>query len=188
VADETTTSPLSAASAAAQVEEWRAVVGFEDFYEVSSLGRVRSFDRQVFTLGRFNVRRGRVLAPALVHGYPRVTLTAPGRKVLRRVHCLVLEAFVGPRPPGLEIRHLNGVRADVRLENLAYGTREENSADRVLHQTSAGVRNAHSKLTDEDVIAMRAAKADGLKALAERFGISRSAVHRITTNRAWRHL
>lgn len=45
------------------------------------------------------------------------------------VHAVVMLVFVGPRPAGLEVRHLNSDRTDCRLSNLAYGTPAENSAD-----------------------------------------------------------
>ncbi len=170
-------------------ETWVSVVGFEGLYEVSELGRVRSLDRIVFTLGRHRVRKGRVLTPVFGRrGYQRVMLTDGLLRNNCSVHLLVLGAFVGPRPEELETRHLNGDPGDNRLENLAYGTIAENAADRVGHKTSAGIRNANCRLSNEDVIAMRAARADGLHALAARFGIDRSHVWRILTNRSWRHL
>lgn len=62
---------------------------------------------------------------------------------LRTVHSLVLEAFAGPRPEGQEVRHLNGVRTDNRLENLAYGTSSENKADLVAHGNHYWANKTH---------------------------------------------
>lgn len=64
-------------------------------------------------------------------GHLRVDL--PGRRAY--VHHLVMEAFVGPRPDGIETRHLNGDPADNRLSNLVYGTKAENTKDSVRHGT-----------------------------------------------------
>jgi hypothetical protein len=58
-----------------------------------------------------------------------------GRRNTRMVHTLVLEAFVGPRPPGKEACHGNGQPGDNRLSNLRWGTRSENIADAVRHGT-----------------------------------------------------
>jgi hypothetical protein len=68
-------------------------------------------------------------------GYITVNLKPGGAIKLKtmRVHRLVLDAFVGPCPDGMECRHLNGVKADCRLSNLAWGTRKENIEDRVRH-------------------------------------------------------
>lgn len=101
-------------------EIWRPVPGSEQ-YEVSDLGRVR--------------RGARLLTPYTTNTsrYPRVALSAPSGRKMAYVHHLVLGAFVGPRPEGMETRHLNGVRTDCRLVNLAYGTQAENMADRAAH-------------------------------------------------------
>lgn len=74
-------------------------------------------------------------------GHLRVEL--PGRD-RRYVHVLVAESFIGPKPEGLEVRHLNGNPEDNRVENLAYGTRSENVLDSVKHGT---YRNANSEKT-----------------------------------------
>jgi hypothetical protein len=102
-------------------EEWRQIPGFPDYF-VSDLGRVLSRRR----------RKPCILAGQVVEGYRRVMLFAD-KRVSRSVHSLVAEAFIGPRPDGLEIRHLNGDPLDCRIENLAYGTHVDNMRDRVQH-------------------------------------------------------
>ncbi len=64
-----------------------------------------------------------------VDGY--LTVKIQGKP--RTVHRLVLEAFVGPCPPGMQCRHLDGNPANNRLENLAWGTHAENAADKIRH-------------------------------------------------------
>jgi len=66
-------------------------------------------------------------------GYLRVSLTLDGVNRMRLVHQLVLETYRGPRPDGMEVRHLNGNPSDNRVENLTYGTHAENLRDIVLH-------------------------------------------------------
>jgi hypothetical protein len=120
-------------------EEWRAIPGYEGLYEVSDQGRVRSLDRDwgPDSRGRRRPRRGKMLRPSTASGYPVVVLA--GRST-RSVHSLVAEAFLGPRPSGLVVRHLNGDYLDPRAENLAYSTRKENAADMYLHGTSLAFR------------------------------------------------
>lgn len=55
-----------------------------------------------------------------------------------KLHHLVLMAFVGPRPEGMECRHLNGIPYDNRLSNLVWGTRRENCGDAMKHGTLFG--------------------------------------------------
>lgn len=62
-------------------------------------------------------------------GYPTVCLRDGKRKRQVRIHILVLEAWVGPRPPGTEGLHRNDVKTDARLDNLRWGTRLQNVAD-----------------------------------------------------------
>jgi len=121
------------------MEIWLPVVGFEGIYEVSDLGRMRSLPRVVTQMihGRSTPRRfpGVDMKPTLNEGYPAVTLYRDGTSVLRRVHVLVLEAFEGAPPAGMEGRHLNGDRTDPRRMNLKWGTRGENIRDAVRHGT-----------------------------------------------------
>ena len=126
----------------AREEEWRTVAGFEGYYEVSSLGRVRSIDREVED-GRRRLRRlkGRVLNPGLqTSGYRQVHLMRDGVDTPSLVHRLVLIAFSGPPPEGAVACHGNGDRGDNRAANLRWGTMQENTADAVEHGTHNGAR------------------------------------------------
>jgi hypothetical protein len=96
-------------------------------------------------------------------GYPRVTLSTAGKKhgTVRLVHQLVALAWYGPRPAGLEVRHLDGGQLNNRPENLCYGTRAENAADAVRHGTATCLRqhgDAHpsTRLPGAVVAAIRA--------------------------------
>lgn len=77
--------------------------------------------------------RGRKLSPYIGDRGGHLRVDLPGRRVF--VHQLVAEAFIGPRPDGQEVRHLNGDPADNRVQNLAYGTRSQNVADAIRHGT-----------------------------------------------------
>ncbi len=85
------------------------------------------------------------LKPQSVFGYSVIRIGSERKKF--KVHSLVLRAFVGPRPKGMQIRHINGIKSDNRLENLAYGTAKENAADRKIHGTEraseTGKKYAH---------------------------------------------
>jgi hypothetical protein len=124
----------------AVVELWLPVVGWDGYYEVSNQGRVRSVDRVVPHGLHDSTRaiKGRILVGIPDrHGYPHVNLSRNGRSSLRPVHQLVLEAFVGPRPPNCESCHNNGVPSDARSVNLRWGTRSDNVLDIVKHGNNA---------------------------------------------------
>lgn len=123
------------------VEQWRPVLGWEGLYEVSNHGCVRSLDRIITDMDGRRTRklRGTLLKPNFVDGYPCVRLCSQERgNKLRKVHIIVLESFVGPRPRGHLTRHLNDVRSDCRLVNLKWGTGSENGRDAVRNSKHAG--------------------------------------------------
>lgn len=105
-----------------QAEQWRPMLSFEEKYLVSDEGRVWSIGRERLLT--------HVTTP---NNYLVVCLSAPPSRTTRKVHRLVLEAFVGPCPEGMETRHLNGDRQENRLANLAWGTALENAADLKRH-------------------------------------------------------
>lgn len=108
-------------------ERWLPVVGYEGLYEVSDAGRVRSVDRIGFRGKRL---RGRILAfRMLPNGRPRVSLSRDGVAVDAYPYHLVLEAFAGPRPDGMECLHWDDDSMNNGLPNLRWGTRAENMRD-----------------------------------------------------------
>ena len=119
------------------IERWKPVNGHEGIYEVSSHGRVRSVDRTVnYSNGRVRHIKGRVRCATLDrYGYPIVDLWKQGKGQTRTVHSLVAEAFVGPRPDGMQVCHNDGDPTNNRVDNLRYGTHSDNMLDRVRHGT-----------------------------------------------------
>lgn len=134
-------------------EQWRAVIGWEGLYEVSSLGRVRSLDRMLphRHAGHLYRKPGRVLKTykGPPHGYHAVSLSCMRdgvqvRKV-RRVHTLVLEAFVGPRQPGYVACHgVSGID-DNSVSNLRWGTQSENIQDVIRDGNNFELNKTHCK-------------------------------------------
>lgn len=110
------------------MEIWKDLPGQEGRYQVSNTGSVRSVPRTVRVVchgvDTVRIAKGKLLRPGRnKSGHVTVAI---GRGNSRQVHQLVLETFVGPRPAGCEVLHLNHKPADNRLENLRYGTRSEN--------------------------------------------------------------
>lgn len=178
------------------VETWKAVPGHEGRYEVSDLGRVRSLDRVVERrLGRKGSEnvicrvptKGRVLRPGrAANGY--LTVSLGGRSFC--VHDLVLRAFVGPPPAGMEACHEDGHRPNVALSNLRWDTRKANIADQDRHGTKAvGTKKPWAKLTEETVRQVRSLKGKHSQSkLAKMFGVSPSAIQSVHDGRTWKHV
>ncbi len=144
-------------------EEWREVRGYEKLYQVSSLGRIKSVDRKVEFIRKSKIIltsvREKILQPLPDkgnQGHCFVSLSK-GNKIIRKsIHRIVLEAFVGPCPEGMECRHLDGIPWNNRLTNLCWGTKKENMADRTKHgNTQIGIKHHNVKLTEADVHSIR---------------------------------
>lgn len=106
-------------------EEWRTVAGW-DAYSVSNLG-------QIWSSPRATSHGGLIRANADRDGHLYVRLSQNGSDATKRVHALVAIAFLGSRPSGQQVRHLDGNPAHNNVLNLAWGTASENALDRVRH-------------------------------------------------------
>lgn len=123
------------------MEQWKPVVGYEGYYEVSDRGRVRSTDRTVPSSSRNGGFRHR---PSVIlrqkerrNGYMSLSLSLNGviKDVL--VHRLVAKAFL-PNPNGFDqVNHKNMNKADNRVENLEWCDQSMNMKHSILHHPEA---------------------------------------------------
>jgi hypothetical protein len=108
------------------------------------------------------------------------------------VHLWVLLTFRGPKPSPLhEGRHLDGVKTNCRLDNLEWGTHQENIDDRTRHGTTArGERQWCAKLDAEKVKAMRALRAGGMDftSIGRRFDVQRNTAKKACERKTWSHV
>jgi hypothetical protein len=164
-------------------EVWKPVVGWEGFYDVSNLGRVKSLDRVVVWGNGLRSIAGRIMSTPLSSGYPVVVLKRKGVKYHTAVHSLVLKAFVGNRPSRCQACHFDGDRANAKLSNLRWATQSENEADKKRHGTyQYGERNPNAKLTDGQATEIRLST-ESATLVAKKYGIHRVAVHDIRNGR-----
>ena len=179
----TTAAPLKAPKVVQAVRHGVEVPG----YLVGDDGLIYSLWTPAGT-GRIGWEIGTV--PRALSAYPigrngaylGVAFRRGGRTVRASVHAVVMESFGGPCPVGHEVCHEDGNGHNNRLDNLRYGTKSSNQADKRRHGTHQdGERNACAKLTDTQVDEMRHLRSAGMKLreLAERFGVSESTVSRI---------
>ena len=167
------------------MEVWKPVVGWENEYKVSDEGRVRSLPR--LSIGDF-IRKvpGKIMStPVDKQGYPTVILSA-GRRRVARVHKLVAEAFIGPCPDKQEVRHLDGVKANNTVANLAYGTSLENKADYLRHH-GAQARARLTKVQVLDIIE-RIKAGEEYTSIGNRFGVAYAHISAIGIGRTWKSI
>jgi hypothetical protein len=120
-----------------------------------------------------------------------VNLHRDGRKIARLIHQLVLEAFVGPRPPGLICCHWDGDLTNNRLENLRWDTYKSNCDDMLRHGSRRlGETAVKARLKEGEVREIRRLMAEGASPddLASRYGVGAPNIKAIASGRTWRHL
>ena len=180
-------------------EVWKWVPGYEGFYKVSNIGRVKSISRQVL-----RVRQGRVnhmftipekiLKPGSRSGRELfVYLCQEGVNTPFAIHRLVLLAFVGPCPNGMEGCHNDGNRRNNRLDNLRWDTHKNNQHDMYSHGTAkifrSGEDHLKAKLTWCEVREIRHLYSTGeytCKKLARRFEVCLQSICNIVLGKTWK--
>lgn len=122
------------------MEIWRDIAGFEGFYMVSSIGRVKRGQvyRGIYRNGQV---KERIIKPFSCKGYLRVTMIKNGKRANFFVHRLVAFAFIPNHENKPVINHKNFIRNDNRVENLEWCTLIEN----VQHSAKAGRIGKHAK-------------------------------------------
>lgn len=161
--------------------EYRSVVGFPR-YKVGNDGS--AWVSRPSGWKRLSQRKTR-------DGYLRIVLH-PGSNY-RQVHRLVLEAFVGPCPEGMEACHdPDPCPANNALSNLRWDTRKANMADCIRHgRMPRGVHRAFSKLTDDIVRAIRSEYLAGglsMQRLGRKYGVSPNVILWIVHRKTWAHV
>ena len=137
-------------------EIWKPIPGYLN-YKVSNLGRVKSVSRIVREHHRGYYSEGRILKPIKnFGGYLKVNLSENGKWQEHKVHQLVMSAFVGDRPDGLQVNHIDEDKTNNCITNLEYVTPKEN----INHGTHNARVSAHligSKRSEESCKRIKAA-------------------------------
>ncbi len=168
--------------------EYRNIEGAPG-YRVGSDGSIWSHRSSGNGWRNIEGRPWRLMSPMkTTTGYYAVTLMPGNRR--RMVHHLILLAFVGPRPEGMECCHYDGNAVD----NLRWDTRSANNQDKKRHGTSVsrrGEKTGTARATDAVVRQIRAEYAAGgvlMRELATKYDLSKTTVVNIINRQLWKHV
>ena len=162
------------------MDRWKPVIGYEGYYEVSGRGRVRSLRR-----------RPRIMRTRLGEdGYRRLPLCRDGQKRTALLHCVVAAAFLGPRLPGMEVGHRDGVGSNCAAANPEYVTSSENKLQTCRTGRKPVGSAHHAAVLDEDRV--RRIKLPLLEnrpaRVARDFRVNISTLYSIIRGKTWRHV
>lgn len=174
------------------VEYWRDIPGYEDCYQASSLGNIRVKDRIIekrYSNGRVVLQsyKGKIMRARKHNKYGHKFLLLSKGGIVQGffVHTLVLMTFVGPRPVGMEARHLDGDATNNAISNLEWNTHLVNMRDRLTHGTYAkGEEHSQAKLT-ADQVALIYSSDKPHTFFAKQFGVTSTAICSIRRGRSW---
>lgn len=174
-------------------EEWKSILGFEGLYDVSNLGRLKSYFRNGNRgkgRGCFMIKKQRIGNK----GYLSSNFRKKNFSKDFRMHRVVATAFI-PNPENKpEVNHKGNVpnKTDNRVWMLEWSTSSENkkhARKNGLVVNAHGINHPHSKLTDDDVLEIRASsKTRQRKETAEKYNISVATVWLIVSGKSWKHL
>lgn len=174
------TDSVCTTNPAVNQEVWKEVPGYPG-YQVSDFGNVKSFKHT----------NPKILKPGVWNNRKSVVLSHKNGKTNNMVYRLVLSAFVGECPEGMEACHYDGNSMNDRLDNLRWDTPQNNCRDKNRHGTNLiGERNRNSKIKDADIVSIRQKFYDGciISEIAADYQVNPSCIYKIVVGESHQHL
>jgi len=187
-----------------KTEQWRDIPNYENMYQISDLGRLKSYDRIVkHPNGKSNFPiKGKIKKNSFApNGYLRFSICKNNKRHYDSIHRAVAIAFI-PNPLNLpEVNHIGlypdgrqGNKHDNRAISLEWSTKSENTKHAFregLSNTRKGEKSNFAKLTEVQVLEIRAINPkdiDAKKSLELKYNISRTIINQIIKRTRWKHV
>lgn len=170
-------------------ELWKDVVGYENLYQVSNLGNVKSLNNWHKHKNGSPYLRNQVRCST----YLAVGLTKNTKRTQFQIHALVAMAFI-PNPNNYpEVNHIDGIKSNNQVENLEWCTRSMNirhAFDTKLNIAARGVKNGSSKLSNDDIKLIRDMSIPGISKneIVNKLHVALSTVYRVLNGTTWSHV
>lgn len=178
-----------------QEEIWKDIPGFEGRYQCSNFGRIKSLPRSRRCRNGYSEYIGCIVKQQNGNaGYSRVALRGcDSRTKMFSTHRLVAILFIDNPLNAPEVNHIDGNKENNHYSNLEWCTSSENKrhAFKIGLRTQSGENNNSSKLTEADVLEIRARykpRIVTLKMLANEYGMSKDGIEFIVNRRTWKHI
>lgn len=131
-------------------EIWKDIKGYEGYYQVSNLGRIKSLQRNG------TIKKDRILKPNNVKGYLQITLQKNGIKAYKKIHRIVAENFITNINNKTEVNHIDGNKHNNCIENLEWVTKSENQK----HAYKLGLNKSHGIKGEKNVLSKKIMQLD----------------------------
>lgn len=174
-------------------EIWKSVNGYENRYEVSSLGNVRTKNREEEnSKGIIHKYKGKPRKISInPNGYSVITAGKKGQTTTLFIHVAVAKAFISNPKNKEQVNHKNGIKTDNRVENLEWVTRQENMLHAFmtgLIKPAVGENQSQTVLTEKQVRNIMSNPSVGTREFGRRYGVCHSVISAIRKGKTWNHI
>ena len=164
------------------MEFWKSIKGYENLYEVSNLGNIKSFPKKT--------RKGtRILKKHMGNNYYLIDLVKDKKVKKHLIHRLVANSFLENTEKKEQVNHIDGNKLNNNVENLEWNTRSENQLHsiKIGLRTTIGEKNSQSKLNEKSVLKIFIDKRK-YKEIIQEYNISISTISDIKRGYSWTHI
>lgn len=173
-----------------KIEIWKDVPGYEGYYQVSNLGRVKSLERKVpHERKGFEFIKERILKQHIKR-YSFVVLSKNRKKINKTVHRLVALAFI-PNPENKpQVNHIDGIKYNNCVENLEWCTIEYNNNHALVNNLKPkGENHGSAKLSEKEVIEIRNINNSlSVRDIAKTYNVQKCTISKILKRKTWKHI
>lgn len=167
-------------------EIWKPIPGFNDSYEASSIGRIRSVDRRSFN-GSF--LKGKIMCQNtnFKNGYLTVMLAENGKSKAKLSHRMIATAFIDNNEGKKTVNHINGIKTDNRVENLEWASYSENMRHAINTGLATNFINSFRKMDKEMANEARNRLSLGERPMdiARDFNVPKDCIYNLRYNPNW---